>query len=54
MRLKDIEGENYEIPDLGVDKEDSQTILKKKLSLEENSQVVLYRIVGIMTYLNVP
>jgi MFS superfamily sulfate permease-like transporter len=52
--MKDIEGENYEIPDLGTSEEDTQLVLKKKLSLEERSKIVLYRIVGILTYLNVP
>ncbi len=52
MKLKDLEGQNYEIPDVfkSLDREEG---LRKHLKLETNAQVLLYRVVGILTYLNV-
>lgn len=32
----------------------NEEVIKKKLHLNDNSKVFLYRIVGILTYLNVP
>lgn len=53
--MKTIEGYNYEIPEylehLG---EDGQDVLKEKLKMNDDSRIFLYRIVGILTFLNVP
>lgn len=56
MKLKSIEGYNYEIPEYieHLGSEEGNDIFKEKLNMDEDSRIFLYRIVGILTYLNIP
>jgi hypothetical protein len=51
-KIKAIEDDKYEIPKVTATLEESKMYVKKKLNLKANSDITVYRVVGILTQMN--
>jgi hypothetical protein len=51
-KIKAIEDDKYEIPKVAATLEESKMYVKKKLNLKANSDIIVYRVVGILTQMN--
>lgn len=51
-KIKAIEDGKYEIPKLAATLEESKMYVKKKLNLKASSDIIVYRVVGILTQMN--